>query len=187
MSKFFIGLILTSFCLVIDQLPALETTLQIRAAALFPASKHFREVYSNVVTDYEIQGSIIYCENYELWANYTWFSKQKKRGDCYRTKITLSDGSFGLNYLFPSCGNFESYLGLGIILGDVKLHNHSCCTSESKSKFAVGGIIKSGVRYYFCSRLFLDGFVDYAYQSVKYHHRRNVGGVKIGGGIGYRF
>jgi hypothetical protein len=69
----------------------------------------------------------------------------------------------------------------------VHLKNKSQCTHQTVSKWAVGGVLKTGIYYTVCERIFIDFFVDYLYQPVSFHHRVDVGGFKTGVGVGVKF
>lgn len=181
-------------CYLIPLTAELQTTIEIRSAAFFHSSKLFRRLYGNVGTSYELEVSTRFqdcleLDNIEIWANYDQFSKHGKVRHCEgaKTRIDIYDISLGLNYIYPFCNCFEAYAGIGSSLSSVVLKNKSCCFHEKKSKLAAGIVLKSGIVYYLSCQIFLDLFVDYLYQPVNFHHRVDVGGVKIGGGIGWKF
>lgn len=165
-----------------------EGTLEIRSAAFFPASPTFRDAYGKVNADYQIQATATYCSCYELWTNLDWFYKHKRRDHCCNTKIRLANASFGVNQVFPLCGNLDAYAGIGVSFGHTILHNDTCCNcKEWISKYAFGGVLKSGIRYYFENCVFVDCFADYLYQPFHFHKDVDVGGLKIGIGLGMQF
>ena len=172
-----------------------STSIEIRGAAFFPASHRFREVYENIGGNYQVELSTSTCicqREFNLWANFDWYSKKNKKHDCcdYYTRVEIPTISGGLKYYFPCtcfCSNFDFYLGLGVTYSRIHLKSESCCVKEKKCKDSIGGVIKSGINYYFCRNFFLDVFVDYVYQPVSFHKHVDVGGLKVGGGLGYSF
>lgn len=164
-----------------------EGSVQVRAAPFFPVSKRFQQVFGSVLPNAQLEANMTLNSGYELWTNADWTGIDKKQGSCCKSKINLMQGSFGLKMVFPYNEHYDAYIGIGPSFGKTILHNKSCCDHETKSKFAVGGVIKSGIRTYFSSGLFLDFFVDYLYQPVKFHHSQDVGGLKTGVGFGKIF
>lgn len=182
-----------------------SATIELREAAYFPASHRFRDVYGNVGSQTEIEVSTKWNCSYDVWVNFSWFSKKNRNkpiaygyseGSDYsagslKSRIRLPNVGTGLKYTFPVrclCSKFDLYAGLGIILGRVYLHNRTDFMHEKTSKVAVGGIIKTGLDYCITECVFVDLFADYIYQPVKFHHRNvNIGALKIGGGLGVKF
>jgi hypothetical protein len=169
----------------------LETTIELRSAAFFHSSKRFREIYGRVGASYGFEVSTRYRNCLAIWVNYDQFSKHGRvHGECGgKTRVDIYNASLGVNYLYPFCNCFEAYAGLGGSLSRINLKNRSHCFHEEKSKLAGGLVLKSGIIYYFSCNWFLDLFVDYLYQPVKFHHHHcvDIGGVKAGGGIGVSF
>lgn len=170
---------------LMSTLSAFEGSLQLRAAPFFPAGDKFREVYSDVAASYQIEAGIKY-DNYDLWTNIDWVPKKDKRSCCH-TKTDITQASFGLKYYFPLSEQTSFYIGIGPSFGKVVIHNYTCCFSEKHSKFGIGGVLKSGFQAALTDELFADAFLDYLYQTVKFHKRVQVGGLKLGLGLGLRF
>lgn len=180
------------------------TMIEIRGAAFFPASHRFRHIYGNVQSDAEIEASTEWNCSYDVWTNFSWLSKKNRNrpiaygySGSYETesgrlksRIKLPNVSAGFKYTFPlpcMASNFKLYAGLGIILGRVYLDNRTHFMHEKTSKVAFGGVIKTGFNYFITRRVFLDFFADYIYQPVHFHRNINVGGLKVGGGLGMKF
>ena len=169
-----------------------SSTVEIRGAAFVPVSSKFRDAYQDVGPNYQVEvaSQIDCCWPVELWTNFDWYSKTRKH-ECYKTRVQIPTVSSGLKYMFQTlcfCPDLKFYAGLGISFSRVYLKNESCCTENDKtSKFSVGGVFKSGVYYEFCENFFLDVFADYFYQPVCFHKHVDVGGLKVGAGIGIRF
>ena len=73
------------------------------------------------------------------------------------------------------------------MIGGVQVKNRSCCLHEKRSELLLGGVLKSGINYDITCRLFLDLFVDYAYQPSRFPSRVELGGLKTGVGLGFKF
>jgi len=174
-----------------------ETAVEFRAAAFFPMSQRFRDIYGTVGADYELQvTSSSPCRCFDIWANLTWYPKSGDVGRrCGSSNITLANISFGPQWDWCFCSCFNFYAGIGPILGGVFVENKMRCCSggclrkdDSEWAFAVGGIIKTGVTYTLCECLFFDLFVDYFYEPAFFrHHMRDIGGFRTGLGVGLQF
>lgn len=170
-----------------------DTKIAVRSATLFHSSRRFRHIYGNVNSCVEIEGSMLMPQStspwgpYELWANLDWFSKEKKVDHCCHTRVRILNLSIGAQYAYAFSKKYDVYLGIGGRLGNINLHNKSCCISEKVSNFAVGLVFKSGARAYLSESIFANYFIDYACQPVKYHNWVDIGGLKIGLGLGTHF
>jgi outer membrane protein len=170
-----------------------QGTLQLRAAAFFPSSNVFRDVYGRAVGDYQIEAGMKVSCLWELWANMSEFKKRSSRHGC-RSNCEVTNFSMGLKYIFPMNAKVLVYAGLGPVFGKVDLLQRSCGREGQRHriKSAFGLVLKSGMRYTFYQTIFIDLFADYFYQPV--HHQRlrddrlrGVGGVKTGAGLGFAF
>jgi len=159
---------------------------EVRAGAFLTTSHRFREVYGNATPFYELQASTPLCGTcLDFWANFDWIQKRGSSVSLHdSTRIAIGNVSLGLAYTYCLYLG-EVYLGIGPSFSRVWIHNKSACVREKVSKFAYGAVVKSGYKYCFCNGLFLDLFMDYLYQPMHFKHRNdNVGGFKIGAGIG---
>lgn len=79
-------------------------------------------------------------------------------------------------------------MGAGPSFGRIWLKNKPHYREDERTtKTVFGGVVKSGIYYTITDCLFLDLFVDYLYQPVHFDKHVNIGGVKIGAGIGVKF
>lgn len=200
--KIFIVLFFLTAC---SLLHGLETTLEVRAGAFYPTSKHFRKNYDDVGAFYELEASISCNPCYAFWANIDWFPKKGKAFghtchsiNCHSghpsTRVDIGNFSLGIKFPYELCPCLIGYLGIGPSFGCIWIKNHSHHHHKDKhhhenkiSKAAVGLVLKSGINYYVSQCAFIDIFVDYLYQPVHFKHRIDIGGVKVGGGLGFRF
>ena len=191
-------------------LDAGETLTEVRAAYFYPTDSRFRDFYSNGGL-YSIETSVqTCCKQLYPWASVGYFHKS---GDAIlncpdiiaegeSTHITVVPIGFGLKYLFPIdcisyCNRISSYpyLGVGMLVSYVHIHNDSPYVTQRQSHWGIGGIMKAGFISDITHGLFLDLFVDYSYMKVNFHnhhtniinYKANLSGLSIGGGIGYRF
>lgn len=193
MNKLF--LFVLSFLFLFKATPTDALTFEVRAGAFFPADKHVRNLYGKVLPSFQVEVGTQTCTCFDLWANFDYWNKRGHAGhSCCKTRAEMFNGSIGVKYVHTLCGcasNIAPYVGIGPVLGNIWLRNKPCFCSDrtdKKSKLAFGGIVKTGVYIYFCDGFFADLFVDYLYQPVKFHnHRRNLGGLQTGAGLGLSF
>jgi outer membrane protein len=195
MNKIYIG-IACLFLLSIGELHAWieeqPMTLEIRSGAFIHANKRFKKLYGKIGTSYQIEASLSLppFEYLRGWSNFDYFSKHSRAHRdrcCGKSKVEIPQISFGIKYIYPFGEFLDGYVGIGPSFSRINLTNKSCCLHEKVSKFAVGGILKSGIYYSMSERLFMDVFIDYLYQPVHFKKYRNVGGFKAGAGFGYKF
>ncbi|HEV8051792.1 MAG TPA: hypothetical protein VGP47_04795 [Parachlamydiaceae bacterium] len=188
-------LILLNFSLL-----SAESSVEIRADAFIHSSKLFRKIYGDVGTSYGIEASTPLVNCFDGWVNFDWFTKNGRshvdksegngnseacRGNT--TKVRIANFSFGLKFPYEFCGSFSPYVGIGSSLSRINIKNKSFCCHNKSSKVAFGGVVKLGIYWRFFECMFLDVFVDYLYQPIKFHKRVDVGGLKTGAGLGISF
>jgi len=170
-----------------------DTKVAVRSAAFFHNSERFRHLFGNVGACFEVQASkpLPICAfagtPYELWTNFDWFSKEKKQSHSSQMRARIANASIGVNSVYSGCEKYDFYLGIGASVSRIFINKSSRYRSEKISKLAVGGVLKSGFRSYFYEPYFADLFVDYVFQSAKYHQQIDIGGLKMGLGLGIIF
>ena len=167
-----------------------ESSLKVRVGAFIPQSSLFREIYHTAGPLYEIEYAYRFCNHWDVWVNFDWFSASGKSvGLCNKTKIQLPNFSVGAKYAFLLCRAWEIYLGLGPTFGNVRLKNNSSvCGCEKVSKAAIGFVIKAGAQKNFCDRYFVDMFADYVFQRpIGFERSTDLGGLRLGAGLGITF
>ncbi len=82
---------------------------------------------------------------------------------------------------------FKLYLGLGINNALVYVHNHDDYVKKHVRKDWIGGVAKLGIYIEPINHLFVDVFADYLYQEIHFASWQQIGGLKVGCGIGFCF
>ncbi len=200
-------------------------TVEGRVGYIYPQNKHIRDTYGKSgYLEYEVElgsslNSCLSCcnkemecgDNIALWANWSYYSK-KGRSSCLRNRIHMQNwaANFGAKYYFDLqncalnncffdlgscfCDQLYPYLGFGLGVGHVRFSDHGPDV-KSHNKLGFSLLAKSGVEYRFGCNLFLDFFLDYAYNHFSKNHSHrcissreiNTGGLKTGIGLGFRF
>lgn len=185
MRSFFLSL-LAALVLTSGFLSAVsENSIEIRSSAFFHSSKRFREVYGNVGPSFGLEATKNIC-GFDTFVNLDYFNKRRCQSECCHTRIEIINGSFGLKYQYNFCFA-DAYLGVGPSLSRANLWENSCCGNSKRSKVAIGVVFKSGLIYQLCDCYFLDFFADYIYQPIHFSRHIDLGGVKIGLGLGVKF
>lgn len=165
--------------------------VEFRVASFYPTSKLFRQVYPPARVTYGIDISRqFYCNSY-LWIDVDWFNKwghsvgpkEFRRG----TSIDLIPVSMGLKYVLPVTSAIDAYAGAGVAYTFLHVRNHSRFVHEHVYRQGFGGVVKTGLKLKL-GCYFVDLFGDYLYQQFHFYgHHTEVGGFKIGGGLGASF
>lgn len=159
-----------------------------RVSAFFPTGKLMREIYGNCFANYEIEAGQIFAENYEVWGNVGWVSKNGRTSALHtKTKFEEMNISLGGKYIFYPHECIRWYAGLGVNAAFVYLHNHSSFVKHHVNKKGFGAVVKTGLYFEPVDNLFVELFSDYLYQKIHFHNREQVGGFKVGGGLGIIF
>ena len=67
------------------------------------------------------------------------------------------------------------------------MHNDDSYIRRNVHKQAVGGIVKFGFYVEPVKHLYIDLFTDYLYQQIHFSKWMQIGGLKVGGGVGFCF
>lgn len=165
-----------------------HSELKLRGAAFIPQSDLFRDIYGTAGGCVELEYAYHIKSYLNLWGNFDWFSKKgRSLGTCDPTKIKIAYFSFGLSCVHEinACNLFS--IGIGPSIAGIWLTNksHPC---EKVSKASGGLVIKTNYNNYFSENVTIELFADYVYQPVHFRPRHTqVGGLRLGAGLGYTF
>lgn len=160
--------------------------LEFRTGAFLPSDHRFRDIYGDAKVCYEVEASTDLCGDIDMWTNFNFFTADGHVRNCGSSRIHIYSIAVGpkMDFCLTECVNL--YAGIGLSVASTKIKNHSC-NKESVTKASWGGVLKSGFNIALYECVFLDLFADYVYQPVSYHRRTNVGGFRLGAGIGAKF
>jgi hypothetical protein len=166
----------------------LITDIEFRTGVFFPSSHRFREIYGNGAASYQVETSLQFHPFLAAWTNVDWVPKSGRSiGVHDYTRVNIFNVGLGLKVPYQVNDKFSVYVGLGPSFGGIWIHNHAHCIKKRASKVLFGGVAKAGINYFFSESFFLDVFVDYLYEPVRFDTSMNIGGLKTGLGIGYSF
>lgn len=167
-----------------------ESSIEGRVAAFIPLDSDFTDIYGHVSPCYQIEISTDLCGSLGLWANVDYMYSKGHLSYCGSSTIDIANLSLGPKYRWCIGSCIQLYAGIGAVVSWTHLKNKSCSDEsgycEKINKSNIGFIAKSGVVFDLSNCFFADIFCDYSYQPA-FHYRVNIGGIRTGAGIGYKF
>ncbi|MBA3922403.1 MAG: outer membrane beta-barrel protein [Nostocaceae cyanobacterium] len=185
-----IKLIVFFVLLLSSNLHSSEWMTELRGGYFYPTSKKFREIYKDGGLEGEVEFSKTYRENLIVWGNINYFQRKgRSLGFHDKTTLNMIPISLGLKYQFLSCSCISPYLGAGLSYTFLNIKNDSEFAKRHVTKGSFGFVLKSGTYINLSEKFLLDLFLDYYYQEVHFYskHKVDVGGLRMGMGLGYRF
>lgn len=176
--------------LCVNTVHSSEWVAELRGGYFYPTSKLFREIYKSGGPEGEIEISKNLRDEWMGWGNVNYFQKDgRSLGLRDKTAIHMIPISLGVKYQFLFCNVFSPYLGAGLTYTIINVKNDSEYVKKHVTKGGIGFVIKSGIYIDLSESFLLDLFADYYYQEIHFYknHNTDVGGFKVGMGLGYRF
>ncbi len=171
---------LTSSCL-----HASNESLELRYGTFFHNCHKFKSIYGSKQSSYQVEFTSMVQHPYQVWANVDGCAVRAHVKECGTTRFSALNISFGVRALLPVIQGFDFYLGIGASAGCTSIKNHECAFTKKTNSLFPGGVLKSGFYCSLSDKIFIDLFVDYLYQPTTYHV--DLGGIKVGVGLGARF
>lgn len=197
-------------------------TVSGKIAYFSPTSSDLKKTYGNAFINYELEVTrALFC-NWEIWADLDYYTKNGHLPKTHQSSdLQVLPLSLGIGYNWQICRNIYLNAGAGASYTYTHIHHYSPHKNDL-TKWGFGGVVKTGLKYYFDCGMFVDLFINYFYQHFNHHyevysaepssdnlvatpilssqtsnpgivhHRKrkpalNVGGTRIGLGIGYVF
>jgi opacity protein-like surface antigen len=167
--------------------------VELRVASLDFDDSHLRKIYSGQKTEFSVEASKKVAEGYEGWLGAGW-SKKKGQSEGMHDSTTISHLplSTGIKFMMPYSERMSTYVGAGITMTQLKIHNESPVESNRVKKWHLGSVLKLGIKYRLNTRVYLSAFTDYSIQKFNTkgsdtnltYHEVNTRGLKIGLGLG---
>ncbi|MCX5922731.1 MAG: hypothetical protein NTX86_05405 [Candidatus Dependentiae bacterium] len=161
----------------------------VRAAALFPHAKLFRQIYGTASPSCQIEASCAIKDCLAAWSNLSYVHASGKSIPLKnKAKLDIVPLSIGLKFLYHLDNDWEVYTGAGLCYTWLK-ETINCHRSNNTSH--IGGVVKLGAsKHYRCLRVSLFG--DYQLQKFvakhsTYNQKVGAGGFLLGGALGVTF
>lgn len=174
--------------------PCLPPDLQLRAAAFFPESGLYREIYKTLPS-LQLETSYPLIENVRIWSNFTCIYNTGRSVPLHsRTSILVLPWSLGLSYLCYCKNDLNLAFGAGPAFTTIRIKDHSPYVKPVTQKYEIGGLFKFQITKRF-NCLDISLFTDYFLVGVQVgksdrcvsRHSADVGGLFLGLGVGKTF
>ena len=162
--------------LVFGALSATRPQIELKLGYFRFGDHHLRKVYRQDALDTQLTASIPLWKWLNLYTGISYISREgRTRPKHHHTKITILPLSLGLRAIVRVAHDVDYYLALGPRYFYVHQKHHS-------NHNTLGGFINTGFLVHFRKNLFIDFFSEYSLSSSP-----QVGGLTVGGGMGYQF
>lgn len=170
-----------------------ETLFEGKGSYYYCTNSRFRDLY-NCYGLYNLEANFQTWNNWYSWVDVGYLYGSGHNSQHHHNHIHLVPLSVGFSYLFKF-DSVSPYLGAGPLLAYSRIKNDSKHVTQHQNGWGGGFLAKSGCLVYVGKDLFIDFFASYSFIRVSYHHgnkytqhhRGDLSGLGLGGGIGYRF
>ncbi len=174
-----------------------EIFTEARAAYYYPTDERFRDIYDGAGL-YSVEASFQGWKQLYPFASLGFlYASGSSVGEGDATRLYMVPIGLGLKCAFSAKEDrLRPYLGLGMQVAYVNIHNNYSFVDESQSGWGVGGIAKAGLLAMITKSIFCDFFMDYTYfkkdfnkktDQLIFTHKGDFGGLSFGAGLGVRF
>lgn len=171
--------------------------VEARAGAFFPRSHRVRSFYKNVWHTYQVEIAKQLACRVQGFVNIAWMdSHGHSKGKCHHdTHLWLVPVTLGGKYFFHCGSCYNLYVGAGLAITRLKIHDHYKYVKKHLHSTHAGAIIRTGAEIFLIDDFHIDLFADYLFQTFKFHrtHTRkhhthvNLSGFSVGGSLGFYF
>ncbi len=170
--------------------------LEVKAGYYWFADSKMRAVYNNGGIDVQVALSGRVWSFLHVYGAVEYIGKNGSSLNAHQsTKIQIVPLSLGLKPTFKVADQLDLYFNIGPRYFFVHQHNYSNYVDQNVNENGLGGFIGTGLYVHLNKRLILDGYAEYSYFERKYNsfetnvtgHSINLGGLAVGGGLGYSF
>lgn len=173
----------------------------VKVGVVYPVTKSLRSTYSSGFPIYELEGNYRTCTGWGVWGNVSYLTKKghakvdlENCCECTLDHSNLKSGTrmglvqfgLGLEYAFDISCNLSANFGIGPTYSYINIKNDSNFGSNKINKSGFGGIIKSGLFYYFYDCFHADLFLDYTFTEFNIKHF-DYATISFGVGLGASF
>jgi outer membrane protein len=158
------------------------------------SDKSLRHIYDKGVLDLQLVSSFcVWTPLYIYLAGEYIGAKGRSIGGHDRTKVRIVPISLGLQYIQPITYDFRYYLTLGPRVFYFHQKNHGPGVPSQINKWGCGGFVNTGFMYYLSEHIIVDFYGEYSYKRMHFETHKaatsgghlQIGGLTLGGGIGY--
>jgi len=167
-----------------------------------PTASILREIYGSAWVDYKValehplSCSDSFWNSLSIFADVSYLAKSGHTSvGHHKTHIQIIPVSLGLKWVQPISDSVNFYLGAAPRYYFLHIHNRYNFVKKNINKNGLGGVVITGFTYNFWEGLYLDLFASYSFKRFNkpstptnvVGHSLEVGGLDIGGGLGWKF
>ncbi|MGH2611945.1 MAG: hypothetical protein ACRDFB_02720 [Rhabdochlamydiaceae bacterium] len=177
-------------------LQATPPQAELKLGYFYFGDHQFRKIYHQDALDTQISASGAVWKWLRLYGAVNYISRDGRSiGGHHKTQILFLPVSLGLESMISISDDVKYYATLGPRYFYIHQENHSPGVHHSVNAQTLGGFVNTGIQVHFGSSFFIDFFGEYSYARVHFStykhntstHTHQVGGLTLGGGLGYRF
>jgi hypothetical protein len=170
--------------------------LELKLGYFYFGDHKFRKIYHQDALDTQICGSVSLWTWFRLYGAVEYISRDGRSINGHnRTEIMFLPVSLGGQAMFNISDDVTYYATVGPRYFYIHQENHFHGIDHSVNGSALGGFANTGIQLRFADNFLLDFFGEYSYGRTHFTshkqnvsgHTRQVGGITVGGGIGYQF
>ncbi len=177
-------------------LNAVPPQAELKLGYFYFGDSTFRKIYRQDALDTQISMSAAVWKWLRLYGAVNYISKDGRSiGGHNRTQIMFLPLSVGLQAMIDVADDVKYYVTAGPRYFYIHQENHFRGVDHSVNGHTLGGFANTGFQVHFGANFFVDLFGEYSWARTRfsthkqnvYTHTRQVGGITLGGGIGYQF
>lgn len=186
-------LLSTLFCVALQASPP---QVELKLGYFYFGDSTLRKIYHQDALDTQISASGSVWKWLRLYGAVNYISREGKSiGGHNRTEIMFLPVSLGLQAMINVSQDVKYYATVGPRLFYIHQENHFRGVDHSVNGTTLGGFANTGFQVLFGDNFFIDLFGEYSWARTRfsthkhnvYTHTRQVGGITVGGGLGYQF
>jgi hypothetical protein len=184
------------FLLTTVALQAIPPQIEVKLGYFYFGDHKFRKIYHQDALDTQISASGAVWKWVRLYGSLEYISRDGRSINGHnRTQIMILPVSLGAQAMINVSDDVEYYATLGPRYFFIHQENHFHGVDHSVNGHTLGGFANTGLQVHFGPNFFIDIFGEYSYARTHFTshkqrvsgHSRQVGGITIGGGLGYQF
>ncbi len=177
-------------------LQATPPQIELKLGYFYFGDSTFRKIYRQDALDTQISASGAVWKWVRLYGAVNYISRDGRSiGGHNRTEIMFLPVSLGAQAMLDLSDDVKWYATLGPRYFYTHQENHFRGVNRSVNNHTVGGFVNTGIQVLFGDNFFIDLFGEYSYARAHFSsnkqnvsgHTRQLGGLTLGGGLGYQF
>ncbi len=170
--------------------------LEAKVGYFFFTDSSMSEVFNEGGLDLQLSGSYPFYKILNIYVSVEYLEKSgHSTGAHQKTSLWEIPVSLGLKPIFPITDFMQYYITIGPRYFFIHVHNRSSDVPKTMTANGCGGFVNTGFNFIVDTHFLIDIFAEYSFKTLKFHSHQSgteglnpqVGGLTIGGGLGYAF